>query len=606
MTWPFENDTHKVEKKLATQSLSANKQRNFLAGIIMFIASLLLAFSTILLCNATIDTQIISRVDNTQEILSVILGIAIVLLLTAGIAIKNIMYISILQRTREFAQLRTVGATYRQIKAVIHNERKQLSWKYILGGLLLGFLFNCVLPLKLYLVPSVACTLLSGAFVWFIVFWSFRTPAKLAASLSPMAALRTEEIKSAKIFKKSSRINPNGLAKKYFFSNRKKAFYTLLSLVLSGVLVFVVFSVVSAIDIKELVRQPYYENSSIYLKLNSTAAENATLELMKDSPFTEELKAQIENISGVTEIYPSKKLDCEIVVPGQPENRYELSINSIVGTTSFETQLVEGDMPYSPNTNSTIPIVINRASPYYEKTGLSLSLGDHFSASVNTGMSTKEIDFSVCGFIENKDKGSVFYTTPEYLDFLADINCDLAWYICTEDMQTKQAVEEIKALVASDNRINTSIFADDLSEYQAYFYNAKIVVTAVIVLICLFAFVNWLNTCITNTVIRRHDYALLEAAGMTKVQIYQTQSAENRIYFFGSLIGSCVVGIPLGFLLCNKIAEIPGLSYISYRFPWPFLLLYFVLVFVVHIVVKVYQRHILAKQSVVERIKAIE
>ena len=83
MTWPFENDTHKVEKKLATQSLSANKQRNFLAGIIMFIASLLLAFSTILLCNATIDTQIISRVDNTQEILSVILGIAIVLLLTA-------------------------------------------------------------------------------------------------------------------------------------------------------------------------------------------------------------------------------------------------------------------------------------------------------------------------------------------------------------------------------------------------------------------------------------------------------------------------------------------------------------------------------------------
>lgn len=64
---------------------------------------------------------------------------------------------------------------------------------------------------------------------------------------------------------------------------------------------------------------------------------------------------------------------------------------------------------------------------------------------------------------------------------------------------------------------------------------------------------------------------------MTKVQIYQTQNAENRIYFLGSLIGSCVVGIPLGFFLCNEIAEIPGLSYISYQFPWLFLLLYFVL-----------------------------
>ena len=157
-----------------------------------------------------------------------------------------------------------------------------------------------------------------------------------------------------------------------------------------------------------------------------------------------------------------------------------------------------------------------------------------------------------------------------------------------------------------DSLSDVQVLEGSTVQVTAYFYNAKIVVTAVIVLICLFAFVNLLNTCITNTVIRRHDYALLEAAGMTKVQIYQTQSAENRIYFFGSLIGSCVVGIPLGFLLCNKIAEIPGLSYISYRFPWPFLLLYFVLVFVVHIVVTVYQRHILAKQSVVERIKAIE
>ena len=52
------------------------------------------------------------------------------------------------------------------------------------------------------------------------------------------------------------------------------------------------------------------------------------------------------------------------------------------------------------------------------------------------------------------------------------------------------------------------------------------------VLICLLAFVNLLNTCITNTVIRRHDYALLEAAGMTKVQIYQTQNAETGFTFW--------------------------------------------------------------------------
>lgn len=606
MTWPFENDTRNAEKKLAVRSLNANKQRNFLIGIIIFAASFLLTFSTILVCNATIDTQIISRVDNTQEVIGMIFGIAIVLLFTAGIAIKNIMYISVLQRTREFAQLRTIGATYRQIKLVIHNERKQLSWKYILGGLFFGFLCNCVLPLRLYLVPSVACALFSGAFIWFIVFWSFRTPAKQAASLSPMAALRIEERKSSRNSRKSTRITPSGLAKTYFSSNRKKASYTLLSLVLSGVLMFGVFSVMSAIDIKELVQQSYYEDSSVYLLLNSTASENSTSDLMKNSPFTQELKAHIENIPGVTEIYPSKKLNCEVVVSGQSENKYKISINSIVGTSSFEVRLVEGGMPYSQNVIQTIPIVINRVSPYYERTGLDLKLGDHFSVSVNTGASMKETDFSVCGFIENKDTGSVFYTAPEYLDFLAEVNCDLAWYICTEDVQTKVAVEEIKTLVTSDDRISTSVFSEELYEYQGVFHNAKVVVTALMFLICLFAFINLLNTCITNTVMRRHDYALLEAAGMTKAQIQQIQNAENRIYFAGSFIGSCVVGIPLGFFLCSKIAEIPGLSYISYQFPWLFLILYLVLVFTVHAMVTAYQKRILMRQSVVERIKTGE
>ena len=607
MTWPFENDTRKVERNFAKHSLTANKQRNFLTGIIIFVTSLLLSFATILLCNATIDTKIISHVDNTQEIIGVILGIAIVLLFTAGLAIKNIMYISVLQRTQEFAQLRTIGATYRQIKSIIHNERKQLSWKYIFGGLFLGFLCNCALPLKLYLVPSVACVVLSGGFVWFIVFWSFRTPAKLAASSSPMAALRIDEVQTSRGSRKGTRITPHSLAKKYLSSNHKKAAYTLLSLVSSGVLMFVVFSIISSIDVKGLVRQSYYENSSVYLILHSTADENSTYNLMKNSPFTEELKNQIDNIPGVIKVYPSKKLDCEVVVPNQSEGtKYERALNSIVGIESFETHLVEGGMPYFQSQIDIIPIVVNRVSPYYESTGLNLKIGDCFSMLVNTGKSMKETDFSVCAFIEDKDKGGAFYTAPEYLDFLAEINCDLAWYICTEDMQIDLAVEEIKALVTSDDRLIVSVFFDDLHEYQAYFHNIKVAITVVTVLICLFAFINLLNTCITNTVIRRHDYALLEAAGMTKAQIQQTQRAENRIYFSCSLIGSCIVGIPLGFFLCGKISEIPGLSYVSYQFPWLFLIFYLVLILMVHAVVTKYQKRILMKQSVVERIKINE
>ena len=32
MTWPFENDTHKIEKKLAKKSFQANRTRNIIVS----------------------------------------------------------------------------------------------------------------------------------------------------------------------------------------------------------------------------------------------------------------------------------------------------------------------------------------------------------------------------------------------------------------------------------------------------------------------------------------------------------------------------------------------------------------------------------------------
>lgn len=90
---------------------------------------------------------------------------------------------------------------------------------------------------------------------------------------------------------------------------------------------------------------------------------------------------------------------------------------------------------------------------------------------------------------------------------------------------------------------------------------------------------------------------------MTKSEIRQMQDAENAIYFFGSLIGSCVIGTLLGRYICNTIAQMPGLSYISYQFPWAFLVLYIIFVLVIYAVVTLYQKRLFLKQSVVERLR---
>ena len=362
MKWPFENDTSDTEMKLTERSLSANKRRNRLVGIIIFSASFLLSFTTILLCNAVLYGRITHGVNNTNEMLITVFGISVILLFTAGLSVKNIFYVSVLQRTHEFAQLRTIGATYKQIVSVMNGERKRLTRKFMFFGLLAGLFGNAVLPIKFYGLPSIACALLSGAFIWFVVFCSFRTPVKMAASVSPMDAVKQINVIPVKPYRKNARITPDSLGKRYFLSDRKKAFNTFFSLILSGVLMFIVFTVMNAVNVEELARQPYQENSDLYIQLNSSPG-HSSYDLMKDSPFTSELHQEINSIPGVESIYILKMLNCEIYNTDTGESTY-LAIESILNEPGFANSVTEGNVPAYKETFHAIPVVVNRASYY--------------------------------------------------------------------------------------------------------------------------------------------------------------------------------------------------------------------------------------------------
>lgn len=80
-----------------------------------------------------------------------------------------------------------------------------------------------------------------------------------------------------------------------------------------------------------LVRQPYYENNSIYLKLNSTAEKNSTANLMKNSSFTKGTASGNRGYTRCDRDYPSKKLGCEIVVPNHSENAKFRKQNLLLG-----------------------------------------------------------------------------------------------------------------------------------------------------------------------------------------------------------------------------------------------------------------------------------
>ena len=173
--------------------------------------------------------------------------------------------------------------------------------------------------------------------------------------------------------------------------------------------------------------------------------------------------------------------------------------------------------------------------------GKKLHVGDSLSGTVDTGFSDIPVTFSVTGFVEDQDTGVVLYTNGEVLDKISEMNCTLTWYIClTDDGSITDTIREIKEMTIRIIDFMCRCLQKIFPSLENYFHNATVIVMVLTVLVSLFSFINLLNTSITNVISRKHDYALLEATGMTKKQIGKTQRTENLIYLVGSFVGSCI------------------------------------------------------------------
>ncbi|WP_313618095.1 ABC transporter permease [Agrobacterium sp.] len=140
-------------------------------------------------------TQIASAMTGTTTLLTGLLGsVAAVSLLVGGIGIMNIMLVSVTERTREIGIRLAIGALEAQVLRQFLVEAVMLSAFGGIVGILtgLGLAYAVVSFLNVPFVASPSIIFLAFAFSAAIgvVFGYF--PARRAASLSPIEALRHE------------------------------------------------------------------------------------------------------------------------------------------------------------------------------------------------------------------------------------------------------------------------------------------------------------------------------------------------------------------------------------------------------------------------------
>ena len=588
-------------KLISRNNMIENSLKNRLVGIIIFAATYLLSFTVMFLCNTYFDMHSIS--GTTGQMLVVMFVIVLVISIATGVSIRSIVYISAVQKINDYARLKMIGATKKQLKDIISDEKRTLLKRCLPPAVILSIVTGIVLPGKFYEISCITI-FVSVGFIIVLVTGAYQKPVRILSVVSPIEAVRcTENLKMLRRDKKIGFLSPFKLAVKYATSVPKQFIRSILSLALSGVLMFSIFSVMQSLDVEELASYTFHENSDYILSLNSdllSEEDNYSYnKLMKNNPLTNELFQRIQDMSDVKAIYRMKILDCEIVNENAEEVTDIEGIESIINENEFADHLIAGTMPYEIAEANAMPIVINLASEAYINSQLSLQVGDSILAKIDTGNGIKESRLEVTGMINDPNLINVIYTNEKYLEQITDMNPDINWYICTGGSDIEQKLFDI---VASDNRISLSSKKDMIQQYSDYFYNFTMAIIAFAFIISIFSFLNTFNLCVSNIIERKKEYAVLEAIGMTPKQLKKMQSIECSLYLFSGFIGSCILGIPLGIILCNKIAEFSGIFYIHYEFPAYFLLFYMGFILIVRLAMIKYQNTIIFKDSIINRI----
>lgn len=128
---------------------------------------------------------------NSEDVMMMVI-FSLVVLFVSYLVIYSIFYIYVQNQVREFGQLRTMGATSKQIRKILASQGKLICVIGVALGLIIGgiaaFLFR---PNGWSWTNTVLSSIIVFVLIYGMARLAMRKPAKIAGSISPIEALRS-------------------------------------------------------------------------------------------------------------------------------------------------------------------------------------------------------------------------------------------------------------------------------------------------------------------------------------------------------------------------------------------------------------------------------
>ena len=537
-----------------------------------------------------------------------IFGVIVIVLIGGYIVIQSIFRISINDKIRSYGQLRTIGATPKQIKRIVKREGRKLGSIGILIGTVLGVCCGFLLFSKGFNAVSyavmVSLTLISG---WIMVSISIRKPVKIAAGISPIEAVRFTPVqKDIRSRKKNIKLNPVSMGIANFKRDRKKTISIVASLSIGGILLMVVSSIVLVRSPEQIARL-YFPDSDYKIYLQDLSEEM----LVKGNPLNEELKQEVLSIDGVTDIIVARQSLYASIKTDVNQNSGICDTLTGQNYAMIEAALTAGTMP----TDSHSIVIHDKIVAHFEDMGVGSTVefssvdGKQSIPVTISGMFSASKMPVIFGHGRSHTDGSVFFAPKDlFCELHPEITTfDYSWSIVSDPKKDETVKAELKNIVAEHSNlaldeIDTAIAAEK-SQNSVAFGSMQVLSW----LVFLFGVINLINTTLSNQMSRKQENSVLRSIGLTQKQLCKMNICEGLCYALFATLATLIVGLPASIFACRKmsIGAFAG-NVVPYKFPVLEMGLFILVLFGMELILSVWTIRRQKKQSLIEQMRAME
>ena len=565
----------------------------------------------------------VASLEPNQEDIMIISIFSITVLFVSYLVIYSIFYIYVQNQIREFGQLRTMGATPKQIKTILRTQGKILCILGTILGLIIGgtaaFLFK---PDGWSWLNTALVSVLIFSLVYAMVWLALSKPVKIAGSVSPIEAAKSTGYQSAQLYSKKlhRRITPFSMAVMGSSRNRRKWVVTVLSLGVAGIMFMGGTTLLSSLDMERFARQGLLEYGEFEIDLSRNAVRNdphGATGVQLNNPLNDELIQNITQIEGVKEVTQYKTLEAKF------EYNHASRKDKLVPFTSEQQKILKqylsaGTIDYkSMIENKEILVLRNEYADYvFDWT---FQVGDTVKFRWFDGQSYQETEYTIVGEISDeifKDplvgklfgKAGFFLFPDQLLQKLVvpNFNFNSHLLISINDFSLEPEVrEKMNSLMETIPTVTMETLHNLYQDSEAMYQRTSLVIWGLSSFIMLFAVINLINTLIATTLSRKHEFSTLRSIGMGKKQLQWTIQWEGILLAFWNIGITLVAGTAVGYGIVHYLNSVGDDSWV-WQFPLVYFMGYAIISIMLPMIISAVIIHILQKKSIVEQLREID